>query len=197
MVKMSSSWVEPFNGKGFTLRVSDQSGCASSSLLMQSPTVVAIEPGLNAVRGWKFGRNDRGIERRAQAPASRQDIVRVALLHAGHSRGEDSAGHVFVRNPLGAVIADAHPVMVRGSDRALWPRSGDLSGSTELRYEESKRTNLAQQLPWQRESVRLNRSSRPTCRLHHGGVSGSVKAEQGGSDVLRRMIEEDDHDPCA
>ena len=37
MVKMSSSWVEPFNGKGFTLRVSDQSGCASSSLLMTSP----------------------------------------------------------------------------------------------------------------------------------------------------------------
>ena len=37
MVKMSSSWVEPFSGKGFTLRVSDQSGCASFSLLMQSP----------------------------------------------------------------------------------------------------------------------------------------------------------------
>jgi hypothetical protein len=37
MVKMSSSRVEPFSGKGFTLRVSDQSGCASFSLLMQSP----------------------------------------------------------------------------------------------------------------------------------------------------------------
>src|SRR5713226_524586 len=33
-VKMSSSWVEPFNGNGLTLRVSDQIGCASFCLLM-------------------------------------------------------------------------------------------------------------------------------------------------------------------
>src|SRR5438445_10749519 len=57
-------------------------GMRLRSYLQDQSAVVAVEPGLDAVRGWEDGRDHLEVERRVQPRSAGQDIVGVFGSHA-------------------------------------------------------------------------------------------------------------------